>query len=177
MIKRIDYINLTNGIEAIPLLPPEWHVCRIRSTDIERNHWAELIVNLDHDLLFNLSQGYHCVIHDYGCRRELSKTVKVAIPVIKSLLELAWFGVEMPESYAPIATSILIRAETNMAREAKRKLVYYRKLLATEIIRLTGVSRKTIHDGDFDYYRNILKVNHDQTRVHARTGKSYSTKG
>ncbi len=141
----LHYINLTDGIEWIPELP-NYHAVRISSTVIEKADWPLLVLELDHDLLFRLSQGVECVVYDCGTRRVVSKTIAIGVPYIKSVLEQAWFG-----------EGAFKRATTVIAQRAKAKVGYCRKLLNTTEVRLRGVSKRTDHDGDYGWYRDLLK--------------------
>ncbi len=49
------------------------------------------------------------------------------------------------------------RADTRAAQHCKRKLLYYRRWVETDEVKLRGVSRATEHDGDVDYYRKVLE--------------------
>ena len=58
-----NYINLTNGIEAIR----EYHLSdysfiRIQSTACEQKLWDKLILDLDYDFLMNVALGNECVV-------------------------------------------------------------------------------------------------------------------
>lgn len=147
----MNFINLTNGIEAIPDLP-NWSVVRICSTTIEKEDWEYLIGDLDHNLLFFLSQGVDCHIYDFGTRREFSKTISFGVPFIKNVLTHCWLGIHFPPA------DKLMRAETKSSQHMKRKVNYYRKILRTSEVRLFGHSKRTEHDGDMSYYQEILAI-------------------
>lgn len=156
------YLNLTNGLEHAADFPSaNWHVLRIRSTVIEHRNWPQLFADLDHDLLFRLSQGERCIVYDCGCRRAMSKTVSVGVPLIRDVLSVVWLGfaVHSGDSYSNhfAVQRILERPESELALEAKRKLTYYRRWLRTDEVRLEGVSRATTHDGDRAFYRWLLE--------------------
>lgn len=152
----MNFINLTNGIEKIPALD-NWAAVRISSTTIEKKDWELLFQDLDHNLLFWLSQGEECRVYDYGTRRLTSKTVSVGIPLIKQILENVWLGKPTTTALAKIVQGRIERATTKKSQDVKRKLKYYRKILDTDEIRLTGHSETTDNDGKIDFYKKILK--------------------
>ena len=154
MIKH--FINLTNGIEAIPNLQ-DWNVVRICSTTIEKEDWVHLLADLDHNLLFWLSQGAECHIYDYTPGDRDSKVITLGVPFIRAVLRRSWFGVCPMDLDDQIYCDLIDRADTQAKQRMKRKIKYYRKILNTDVIRLVGHSQPTTHDGDFAYYSGILK--------------------
>jgi len=168
------FINLTNGIEAIPKLWNEnINFIRIQSTTLERNNWYKLFIDLDHNLLMWLALGAECRIYDFGTNRSISKTIYKGIPIIKYCLNKYWFGYE--------ANEVMIgRNPTNQKNYVEKeiyqkyflyhgkqfldakiqldiKFKYYRKLLnGNNAINLIGISKSTSHDSDIDFYKTIL---------------------
>ena len=59
------FINLTNGIEAIPFLD-NYEFVRIPSTYCEAKAWDKLMLSLDSNFLMNLAVGNTCIIYDYS---------------------------------------------------------------------------------------------------------------
>ena len=55
--RRLNFINLTNGIEALPALDHSTQVCRIQSSRCEANDFYGVLQDLDHNLLFHLATG------------------------------------------------------------------------------------------------------------------------
>ena len=66
--RRLNFINLTNGIEALPALDHSTQVCRIQSSRCEANDFYGVLQDLDHNLLFHLATGAECRIYDDGSR-------------------------------------------------------------------------------------------------------------
>jgi hypothetical protein len=63
------YVNLTNGIEALPalsdLVPPgELRFTRLQSSHCEASAWDKVLAEIDHDLLWSLSTGCSCYLFD-----------------------------------------------------------------------------------------------------------------
>lgn len=143
------YLNLSNGVEALPRVGPDARFCRIRSTTIERADWPGLILECDADMLLRLALGECCCVIDYGTRRVMSKTVSVGVPVVRDVLGAAWLGrdPETAEGRAAVA-AILGRPETDAARQAKERVRYFARLRTCGEVRLIGASMPTQHDGD-----------------------------
>ena len=66
--RRLNFINLTNGIEALPARDHSTQVCRIQSSRCEANDFYGVLQDLDHNLLFHLATGAECRVYDYGSR-------------------------------------------------------------------------------------------------------------
>ena len=68
------FINLTNGVEAIPGLlacgvrESEINYVRIQSTHCESRNYNGILENLDSTFLMNLARGNICLLYDYGSR-------------------------------------------------------------------------------------------------------------
>lgn len=165
-MNSIHYVNLTNGIEDIDKLD-NCRFIRIQSTHLEQNHFEEVLMDLDNDLLMNLALGNKCIIHDKASRRgKLSRAVWYGIPWIRYALERAWFD-KNPES-------VLVKNCNNikyfdklyrsLSMPTKRKLKYYKKFLFCDHVEIDYVCDRTIHDGDHEYYRQIL----EETLINAK---------
>jgi len=172
------FVNLTNGIEIVPELA-NFSFLRIRSTTIEKKNWFKLLYDVDHNLLMWLALGYTCYVYDYGTRRPVSKTINFGLPLIKYCLERFWLG-KTKEQIGDVPAG---KAMTDRARQIDKiyesvftyqkhmdsmsdieklamiteKYAYYRKFLATDTINLIGVSEATAHDGNWEFYSQILK--------------------
>lgn len=153
MNQTIRYLNLTNGLEFLPEYPDARFV-RIPSTSIEQNDWFSIFMELDHDLLFNLARGRECAIYDCGCRREVSKTISVGIPTIRGCLDAYWFNKPKPEKYVGLF-EYEKGCNVDYLTRIKRKFDYYKRYLTGDSVKLHGVSKLTVHDGDREYYRQL----------------------
>ena len=71
---KFNYINLTNGIEAIPRLSGNYKFIRIQSTICEQKLWDKLIQELDYDFLMNLALGNECIVYDFWSKKTYSKS-------------------------------------------------------------------------------------------------------
>lgn len=144
-MKELHFVNLTNGIEWLEILPPDVSFCRIESTAIEKEDWARVFRDLDANLLMNLAIGNTCNVYDCGALRRVGKVISVGIPRIRETLHGMWVeGIEY-------------EARTDELRAVKRKLMYFRRFLRTDMIRLVGHSFGTSHDGDRKFYRGKIE--------------------
>lgn len=141
MIKH--FVNLTNGLEWTNELL-EYEYIRIESTAIERKEWNRIFRDLDANFLMNLAMGVECHVYDCGAGREMSKTIRIALPMIISRMSRMWiYGEDIP-------------ALSKEERDVKRKLGYFRRYLNTDRLKLIGHSKSTYHDGNKLYYRNLV---------------------
>lgn len=170
------FVNLTNGIEAIPKLQKEYiNFIRIQSTTLERNNWYKFFIDLDHNLLMWLALGAECRIYDFGTNRPVPKTIYQGIPILEYCLNKYWFNYE--------ADTVMIgRKPTNQKEYVEReiyqkyflyhgerlldakiqlstKFKYYRKALSNiQRINIVGISAPTSHDSDTQFYKEILSA-------------------
>lgn len=160
----LHYINLTNGIEAIPSIPSDdYRFIRIQSTVCEQHLWDKLLLELSDDLLMNLALGNECIIYDYGAGKPVPKAVYQGLEFIRYVLYRRWLDIEYP----PIIrrnnhTNVNCQREfehyyRNLPKKAKKKIDYFLPYLNTDQIRLSSVTAATVHDGDKPYYNRILQ--------------------
>ena len=169
-MKIVNFINLTNGIEFLPEVESP-HFIRIQSTTIERKNWTKLFSDLDHDFLINLALGHDCRVYDCGTNRPLSKTIYFAVPFIEYCLCRFWYGqvikarrfsrggqeINDVDQYYDTIYRTVFEFDSNKDKErVKEKLKYHKRFLRGDTIRLTGISKATIHDGDVNFYRTLL---------------------
>lgn len=159
------YINLTNGIEAIPLLKSNdiaFHFLRIQSTVCEQKDWDRLIQELDYDFLMNVALGNECIIYDYGARKQIPRAVYQGIEFIKYVLYRRWLDKEYVTN---VSRSKKGKINSNkyfsycyerLNRKTKKKLDYFKSYVVGEIS-ITARTDATIHDGDKKFYGNIIK--------------------
>lgn len=89
---RINYINLTNGIEVLPVLTDEFRFIRIQSTACEQKLWDRIIQDLDYDFLLNAAMDNECVIYDYGAKKPIPRAIYQGVEFIKYVLHKHWLN-------------------------------------------------------------------------------------
>lgn len=98
----IHFINLTNGVQALPTLrrlnlAPR--VTRIQSTHCEQQQLEQLCLGLGPDLLLHLATAHTCLIWDLGSRnkkRAVPRALWYGLEFVRFTLALAWFDQELP---------------------------------------------------------------------------------
>jgi hypothetical protein len=158
---RKNYLNLTNGIEALPVLPPgeQWGFVRIQSTACEQKRWAFIIQDLDNDFLMNLALGVRCVVWDASQRKASPRALYQGLEWIDYALNRAWFRRLTVPTVRGCDCSDYFAAcwlEIESGSPPARKLAYFRRFLATDVVRLEGRPFRTTRDGDDAYYRGIV---------------------
>ena len=173
------FLNLTNGLEFLPELSEEERntimFTYIASTTLENKSYIKLLVDLDHNLLFNLAIGNECFIVDYGTNRPFSKTIYLGIPLIRYCLTRFWLDEDREDLcyrltrngsskiceverfkfiYDFIFNYDLTREKLNLKTKLKK---YKKKFLRTSAINLHGYSISTCHDGKHSYYKALIE--------------------
>lgn len=160
---RINYINLTNGIESLPTLPIGYRFIRIQSTTCEQKNWDRLIQDLDYDFLLNIALGNECVIYDYGARKPVPRAIYQGLEFLKYVLYKRWLNEEYltdcnrsnDEHIRKDCNSYFESCYRNLEDRTKKKLDYFKPYVVGEI-NIVAVTDATMHDGDKEFYRNIL---------------------
>lgn len=160
---RINYINLTNGIEILPTLPRGYRFIRIQSTTCEQKNWDKLIQDLDYDFLLNVALGNECVIYDYGARKPVPRAVYQGLEFLKYVLHKRWLNEEYQtdcnrskgEHIRKDCNSYFESCYRNLEDRTKKKLDYFKPYVVGRIS-IVAVTDATMHDGDREFYRDIL---------------------
>jgi len=157
--KDIAYLNLTNGLEALPLFADNYRIIRIQSTACEQKRWDYILADLDYNLLFDLALGNNCFIIDYTQRKETPRALFQGVEWIKFVLYKVWLDKEYKVMVRGNDTS---RYFTEMYKTINAKtfnrLKYLRKFINTTEINLIAIGGKTTNDGNYGYYAGLTKV-------------------
>lgn len=148
------FINLTNGIEAIPFLD-NYEFVRIPSTYCEAKAWDKLMLSLDSNFLMNLAVGNTCIVYDYSQNKEMPRALYQGLEYIKFILYKRWFNIE----YKPIVSGVNCFNYFNsiqLSCTTKRKIDYFKKFLYTDKLNIKLSTGKTNFDGNYQYYKDIL---------------------
>lgn len=152
------FINLTNGIEAIPFLD-DYSFIRIQSTMCENKDWEGIINTIDSNFLMCLALGYDVVIYDYTSKKnkEMPRALYQGLEFIKYILYKRWFGKE----YTPMVRNhncLNYFEGIKLSRSAKRRIDYFKKFLMTDRLKIRVSTGYTKYDGKPLYYHQILKM-------------------
>ena len=144
MMKTYNYINLTNGVEAIPHLQDDYRFIRIQSTICEQKLWDRLIQDLDYDFLMNLALGHECIVYDFGARKPIPRAIYQGIEFLQYVLNCRW----LQKQYQTNVTRAKDKKRINNCNQyfsqcyfrledrTKKKLDYFVPYLNTDEIRL-----------------------------------------
>ena len=161
------WLNLTNGLELAPYLVTNgvsFDMCRFRSSSFERADWGAAIDSMPDDMLMRLALGQRQVIVDFGANRPCSRAMRQGIPIAVRMLSNAW-GLDMDEHMWMFDRNGKVmqcddefaRCAMRLNRQQRRRLEYFSKYLNTDSINIIIVCSSTVHDGDYDYYTEILQ--------------------
>ena len=161
---KVCYINLTNGIEAIPdLQGTDYRFLRIQSTMCEQHNWDRILQDLDYDFLMNVALGNEVVVYDFGAGRPIPKSVYQGLEFIKYVLHKRWLGQEYLTDInkspgSPIrcdCNSYFESCYKNLERRSIAKVDYCKPYVRGSI-QITAITASTRHDSDKEFYRSIL---------------------
>lgn len=157
-----NYINLTNGIEAIPLLKGDYSFIRIQSTACEQHLWDKILQELDYDFLMNVALGNECIIYDYGTRKPKPRAIYQGVEFIKFVLYKFWYGETIQcfiargnKGYKHNSTDYFLEVYNDLSEQTFNKLRYFTPFLGGKID-IKCVTNSTIHDNDKEFYARIL---------------------
>ena len=158
------FINLTNGIEFYPDIADLSNFAgyiRIQSTACEQKLWSKIILDLDYTFLMYLALGKDDVyVYDCGANKLQSRALYQGLPFIGYTLQRCWYNI--------IATKVFVRTNnvykyfdevyTQLDEQAIKKLKYFVPFLNTtnKSIRLYDTYKSTSHDGNKEYFKQIL---------------------
>lgn len=163
-----NYINLTNGVEAIPMLKfwnEDYRFIRIQSTICEQKNWDRLIQDLDYDFLMNLALGHKCVVYDFGARKPVPRAVYQGLEFVKYVLSRRWLDQEYitnvnrskNQEKKNNCNDYFYRCYQRLEDRTKKKLDYFLPYVIAKEINLECVTDCTQHDNDKEFYREILR--------------------
>lgn len=178
------YVNLTNGLEALPALSAlvpaaELRFTRIQSSHAEASAYDKLLSELDHDLLWSLASGHTCYLYDFASRnpkRGVSRAQYLGAEFVKWALAYLWFGKDSPL----VAQSVLVRNKNlvrfwrddvlpyKIAKDTKKRIRYYTPFaLASGVQRIdlrSVYGRASVIDGRKNVHVEIARSWLESTR-------------
>ena len=158
MVRR--FVNLTNGIEAIPSIDGDYSFVRIQSTACEQKRWDFILQDLDNNFLMSLALGHECIVYDFGARKARPRAAYQGIEFIKFALAWRWLG-EVNNAWVKghNAKAYFLTSCNALDDRTKKKLDYFKRFLRTDTIRLASATAATIHDNHDEFYKEILRNN------------------
>ena len=159
------YLNLTNGIEFLDnelMQARVYDFIRIQSTACEQKRWDFVIQDLDYGFLMDIALGYDVYVVDFGASKDTSRAVYQGVEFIKYVLNRRWLNTTIVSKVrGNDCSNYFDECYRNLDKRTLKKLDYFKKFLLTESINLYGQSQSTSKDGDYEYYKNILKESRD----------------
>ena len=154
----MDFVNLTNGIEAIKQYSlTEYRFVRIQSTACEQKRWDFILQELDYGFLMALALGAKCVVYDYSNKRRTPRALWQGIEWIKYALNRAWFDRKIvPAVRGHNASNYFDGWYRQLGARTKAKLRYFVRFLDTDEIRLDIVGGRTDLDGNYPQYAKMV---------------------
>eukprot|EP00892_Ulva_mutabilis_P009183 jgi/Ulvmu1/6637/UM003_0275.1 len=163
------FVNLTNGLEAIPHLSAlglPYQFTRIQSTYCEQNRFEDLIIEADSGLLMGMATGHTCLVWDFGSRnikRGVPRAVWYGLEFLRYATQRAWLrGSETADDNVAYLRGYNVANDFDeklqrLGKTAKNKLRYYGKFVPPHMRRvaLYGVYDDTAHDSDKHVYQSI----------------------
>lgn len=180
------FINLTNGLEALPalhaLIPPaELRFTRIQSSHCESGAYDKLLCGLDNELLFSLACGRQCYLYDFGSRNKthgVPRAIFLGVQFIKWSLTYLWFHAEAPEK---VPSSVMVRGKNavpfwrdevmayRISRDAKKRVRYFTPFvreMGVREVKLEGVyGRVSEIDGCKEVHVGLARGWVERTRI------------
>ena len=157
-IKSKYFINLTNGIEALNTYNfEEVAFIRIQSCLCESKQWEKILWDVDYHFLMCLALGYQCYLYDYSHHKRMPRAFYQGIPWIQYTLNRIWFNREIDilvKGYN--CKKYFTKCYTTLSKPVKQRLKYFRKFLNTNKLNINLIYGQTDHDGQYDYFRNLL---------------------
>jgi hypothetical protein len=153
---RLDFINLTNGIEAIERYGlTDYRFIRIQSTACEQKRWDDIIMSLSDDFLMSLALGHECRVYDFGANKKIPRAIWQGLEFIKFTLYRRWYGVEyLPKGRAESSRLYFTEQFNALSRRSKKKLDYYKKFLKGTL-NVVAVTDATAMDGCVSYFQKV----------------------
>ena len=159
--KIVKYLNLTNGLEYLDEVK-DFKLIRIQSSLCESKCWDRLIRDLDYNFLFDLAQGKIVQVYDTSSKKKETRALYQGLEFIKYVLLRRWFNKENIHSFVKghNVTEYFERQYNTLKDETKKRLDYIKKFLNTDTIHLESYCKKSLYDGQYDYYKELVKANY-----------------
>lgn len=164
------FVNLTNGLEALPLLKSidvPFHFCRLQSTQCEASRPDLLISAVESGILFQLALGECCLIYDYGSRNKetgASRAIWYGLEFLRYTLRKVWYPEASKSDVAYLrgrnVSRMFDEIIDSFSKATMRQLKYYRQFTSPETttdVQLYGVYNATTNDADNGYYQKLAR--------------------
>ena len=162
-MRTIQYVNLTNGIEAIDergLRPHEVRYLRIQSSWCEQKLWADVLAAVSDDFLMNVALGHTCLVHDYSQNSLSSRALWQGMQWIEYVLTKYWYGAEYePKGRCESAAGYFKQQFHSLPDRTLTRLRYFRAFVVGKRPRIITVGGRTTRDGSPWYAHRLMELN------------------
>lgn len=161
------FLNLTNGIEAIPYMTGDFSFIRIQSSQCEAKDWLKVLMGVDNDFLMWAAMGYECTVFDFSQRKKSPRALFQGLSLIEYVLNRRWYGIEgeaiikgdvnVTKYFEEVYLDLFRNNQTQEKEHLKKKLDYFKKFCMSDKVHICQVGLPTKHDSDNGYYKSIVK--------------------
>jgi hypothetical protein len=156
----IHWINLTNGLQAIPDYGlTDYRVMRLQSTYCEQKLWNDILMTIPDEFLFRASLGDECRVYDYGANRIVPRSIWQGLELVRYVLMRKWFNeiVFLEGRQGRSMFGYFDRVYTGLPKRVLTRLTYFEKYLIGKPLLITSVTSPTIHDGTKEWFVKCLE--------------------
>lgn len=162
------FLNLTNGLEAAPVLEGlgirDYGLIRVQSTLCEAGAMEKVLCELDSSFFLALALGWDVYVYDYGSRnkkRGVSRACWYGLEFVRYALDTIWFGqaARKPLLRGYGVQKMFDEHIFNFAQTTDRRVRYYRKYLPPDLtaVRLHCMCAATEYDTDDEFYVGLSR--------------------
>lgn len=173
MREPINYVNLSNGIEALQSLQgAQVRFMRLQSTDCEHKSWAKVLDGLPDGFLMDVAMGVDVVVHDRSCSRRaggLSRAQWQGLEWVRYAMSRAGWGLPVEVAVPPPSTwnadrpivcvysGYWRRCWASLPASTIGRLQWFGRFVQTDVIRIRCAGGLAEHDGDREWQCEQLR--------------------
>lgn len=155
------FLNLTNGLEALPALREEISdICfmRVQSCYVERNLYNDILTEIDHNFLMYAAMGYECRFYDFGAKSPTSKAAYFGMKWVEYFISRRWFDIEIRAIIKNKEfTTHMRKFYSDIPKRTKKRYDYYKKYLLCDSLNLQVITDATENDNKPEYFSGLVK--------------------
>ena len=113
----------------------------------------------------NLALGHKCVVYDFGARKPIPRAVYQGLEFVKYVLNRRWLDKEYitnvnrskNKERKNNCNDYFSKCYEQLEDRTKKKLDYFIPYINTDVIYLECITNCTEHDGDKEFYKEVLR--------------------
>ena len=153
----INYVNLSNGIEALPYLQRDSvRFMRLQSTSCEQKHWAEILDGLPDGFLLDVAAGCRVIVHDRSCSNRaggLSRAQWQGIEWVRYALARSGLGATTDAGHVQACQGYWRECWASMPRSTVGRLRWFSRWVRGDYVWIQCAGGIAKHDGDSVWHR------------------------